>query len=69
MTQGKSHAGENTIVKGVIRTGKKDYMPPLPSTYKEKELSEDLNNGMDWMFRDYRRSLKQAKDPYHIGTM
>ena len=32
--------------KGVINTGKKVYRPPLPSTYKETELSEDLNDGM-----------------------
>ena len=25
--------------KGVIRTGKKVYRPPLPSTYKETEIS------------------------------
>ena len=38
-------------------------MPPLTSTYKEIELSEDLNDGMKWVFRDYGRSLKQSKDP------
>ena len=38
-------------------------MTPLPSTYKETELSEDLNDGMKLVFRDYRKSLKQAKDP------
>ena len=32
--------------KGVIRTGKKVYRPPLPSTYKETELSERLSYGM-----------------------
>ena len=50
-------------VKGVIRIGKKVYRLPLPSTYKETELSHDLNNGMEWVFRDYRRPLKQEKDP------
>ena len=48
--------------KGVIRTGKKVYMPPLPYTYKENELSEDLNDGMEWLVREYGISLNQAKD-------
>ena len=43
---------EKIIEKGVMSTGKKVYRPPLPSTYKETELSEDLNDGMEWVFRD-----------------
>ena len=39
--------------KGVIRTGKKVYRPQLPSNYKETELPEDLNYGMEWVLRDY----------------
>ena len=27
------------------------------------DFSEDLNNGMEWVFRDYGRSLKQSKYP------
>ena len=54
------------IEKGVIRIGKKIYRTPLPSTCKETELSEELNNGMGWVFRDYVRSLKQSK--YHLTT-
>ena len=54
---------KKTTDKGVIITGKKLYRPPLPSIYKETELSEDLNNGMKWVFRDYERHLKQTKDP------
>ena len=38
---------KNSTETGVMRTGKKVYRPPLTSTYKEKELSEDLNNGME----------------------
>ena len=38
-------------------------MPPLPSTYKETELSEDINNGVEWVFRDYWTPLKKSKDP------
>ena len=38
-------------------------MPPLPSTYKETELSEELNYGIEWVFRYYRSSVKQAKNP------
>ena len=49
--------------KGVIVTGKKVYTPRLPSTYKETELSEELNDGMEWVLRDYRISLNQEKDP------
>ena len=49
--------------KGVIRTGKKVYRPPLPSTYKETEISEELNDGMEWVFRYYRRLLNQTNEP------
>ena len=42
-------------------------MPPLTYTYKETELSEDLNDGMEWMLRDYGRSFKKQSTPYHIG--
>ena len=45
---------ENIPENGVVRTGKKLYRNPLPSTYKETELSEDLNDGMEWVFRDHR---------------
>ena len=38
--------GKPPTEKGVIYTGKKVYMPPLPDTYKETELSEDLNDVM-----------------------
>ena len=38
--------GKPPIEKGVICTGKKVYRPPLPYTYKETELSEDLNDSM-----------------------
>ena len=47
--------------KGVIYTRKKVYRHPLSSTCKEKQLLEDLNNGMEWVFIFYRISLKQAK--------
>ena len=49
--------------KGVMRTGKKVYRPPLTSTYKETKLLEYLNNGIEWVFRYYGISLKQAKYP------
>ena len=58
---GADACGKNPIEKGVISTGKKVYRPPLPSTYKETELLEDLNDGMEWVFRYYGRYLKQAK--------
>ena len=48
--------------EGVIWTGKKVYMPQLPSKNKEVELSEDLNYGMEWVLRYYGGSLKQEKD-------
>ena len=35
----------------------------MPPTYKETEISEDLNDGMEWVFRDYGRSLNQEKYP------
>ena len=47
----------------MIRTGKKVYRPPLPSTCTETEISEDLNDGMEWVLRDYGLSLKQTKYP------
>ena len=49
--------------KEVIHTGRKVYRPPLPSTYKKTELSDDLKNGTEWVFRDYVGSLKEAKEP------
>ena len=48
---------EPHIEKGVIRTKKIFYRTPLPPTYKETELSEDLNDGMEWVFRNYVRPL------------
>ena len=54
---------EMTLEKGVIRTGRKIYRPSLLSTYREPELSEDLNDRMEWVFRDYGRSLKRTKEP------
>ena len=54
---------ENPTVKVVICTGNKFYRPPLPSTYKGKEIFDSLNDGMEWVFRDYGRSLKQEKYP------
>ena len=36
---GAESCRENLTEKGVILTGKKVYRPPLPSTYKETELS------------------------------
>ena len=38
--------GKSLKKKKVIRTGNKFYIPSLPYTYKETELSEDLNDGM-----------------------
>ena len=60
---------EKPTEKGVIHTGKKFYRPALPSIYKDLELSEELNDGMGWVFRDYGRSLKQKSTPYHLGTI
>ena len=39
--------------KGFKGTEKKVYRPQIPSTHKETELSQNLNDGMDWVFRDY----------------
>ena len=61
--EGEEECGNPLTEKGVICTGEKVYRPPLPSTYKEKKLSEDLNDGMEWVFRDYGRSLNQEKHP------
>ena len=44
------------------KIGREVYRTPLPSTYKKTEISEDLNDGMEWVFRDYVISLKQSKD-------
>ena len=61
---GEETFDKNLIEKGVIYTRQKSYRPPLPSTYKEMEISDDLNDVMEWVFRDYKRSLKQEK--YHL---
>ena len=55
--------GEYTTEKGVIYTRKKIYSPPLTYNYKERELSEDLNGGMECFLREYWRYLKKYKDP------
>ena len=55
--------GKPPTEKGVIHTGNKSYRHPLPSTYKRTELLEDLNDGMEWAFRDYGIPLKQANNP------
>ena len=59
--------GGKPVETVVIRTGKRVYRPPLPATYKEIEILEDLKNGMEWLFRDYMRYLKQEKDPLPPG--
>ena len=47
----------------VIFICRKVYIPPLIFTYNETEISENLNYGMELVFRDYGRSLKLEKDP------
>ena len=42
---------------------KKVYRPTIPSINNETEILEDLNDGTEWVFRDYGRYLKQTKDP------
>ena len=49
--------------KGSYTHRGKFYSPPLPSTYKETQILEDLNDGMEWVFRDYGRSLNKSKAP------
>ena len=44
--------GKNPTKKEVVRTEKKFYRPPLPSTYKGTKLLEDLNVGVEWVLRD-----------------
>ena len=39
---GGGGCGKTPIEKGAIRTGKKVYMPPLTSTYKETENQRTL---------------------------
>ena len=51
------------IEMGVIVTGKKVYRLPLLSIYKEMDLPEDLNDGMEWVIRYYGKSLRQEKNP------
>ena len=63
MRKGRTKEEKKTTEKGFILIGKKVYRPKLPSTYKETDLSEDLNYGMEWVFRDCGRPLKQANDP------
>ena len=59
---GAEACGENPTEKGVIRRGKKLYRPPLPSTYKETKLLEDLNDGMEW-FQILRDLLESSRGP------
>ena len=55
--------GKTPTEKGDILIGKKVYRPPLPSTYNEAESLEYFNDGIEWVVRDYRTSLKEAKEP------
>ena len=55
--------GKKPTEKGVIRTGKKVYRNPIPSTNKETELPENINDDIEWVFRAYGRPLKKSKDP------
>ena len=54
---------EKSHIKLVICTGKKVYRHPLKSTYKETEILEDINKGMEWVLRDYEIFLKKTKYP------
>ena len=45
---------------GVIWVPVKLYQPPLPSLDREPELGSDLNDGMDWMFKEYGCAVKQS---------
>ena len=47
---------------GTIKVPMKLYQPPLPSLYQEPELGLDLNDGMDWMFKEYGCAAKQSID-------
>ena len=38
-------------------------MNPPPFSYKETILPDNLNNGMEWVFRDFFIYLNRAKDP------
>ena len=53
--------GKTPKKRELYAPGKKFYMHPLPSNYKETGLLEDLNDGMEWVIIDYGRYLKQAK--------
>ena len=59
LRQGQRNAGTPPPEKGVTNTGNKVYIPPLTSTFKETEISEDLKDRMKWVFRDYGIYLKQ----------
>ena len=55
--------GEPLPIKGSYTHRGKFYRHPLPSTYKEIELLEVLKYGMEWVFIDHEKFLKQVKDP------
>ena len=70
LKQGRMHVLETINIRVVIHTGKKAYMHPLTSNLKETDLSDYLNNGIEWVFRDCGRYLKHAKDPLPLmGNM
>ena len=46
-----------------LKIGREVYSTPLPSTYNETNISEDLNNVIGWVFRYYGVSLNKSKDP------
>ena len=55
-------AGGESPGEGVICKYRKVYRPLTPSTYKETEILEDLNDVIEWVFRYCGRPLKHAKD-------
>ena len=49
--------------KGSYTNREESLQPSISSTYKETELSEKLNDGMEWVFRDYGIPSKKEKVP------
>ena len=61
--QGRIHAVNTPQKREFCVQGRNSTGLHYPSTYKETELSKELNDGTEWVIIDYGRSLKQGKDP------
>ena len=55
--------GEPPTKPRAIDPPRKVYRPGLPNVYREPELKDDPNDGLDYFYKDYGKSLSAQKEP------